>query len=60
MDRLAYATLVVVAAFFLTGCETLKGAGKGFKQDVDNAWYNIHDESGWVKKSDGWMKENLW
>ena len=44
----------------LQGCETAKGATKGFKQDVHNTWHACTDQNGWVQKADNWVQENMW
>jgi ABC-type glycerol-3-phosphate transport system substrate-binding protein len=34
---------LLVAVVFMSGCETLKGAASGFKQDVVNVWHWTQD-----------------
>ena len=51
---------LVSAAVGLTGCETIKGASQGFKEDVKNTWSNVTRQDGFVKKSDDWVQENMW
>ncbi len=44
--------LLIVAGVFLflaSGCETVKGAADGAQKDLRNA-----------KKTDEWMRDNLW
>ena len=41
---------------FISGCETFKGAGQGFKKDVEN----VSSKQGWVWKTDQWMQDHMW
>lgn len=56
----AYTVFLMIMVFALLGCETAKGAGKGLVQDTKNTWDYVHNESGWIKKSDNWIRENMW
>ena len=49
-----------LAGFVLQGCETVKGASRGLKTDVDNTWHNLTDQDGALKKADTWTKEHMW
>ena len=40
---------VILCGFFLQGCNTLKGAGNGFKED----WKT-------VTQVDDWIQEKMW
>ncbi len=48
-----FLTVIAVVVLTAQGCETLKGAGKGFKKDTENIGVNI-------KETDAWITENLW
>ena len=50
------AGLLIVCLFMFQGCETVKGAGQGFKKDVEN----IKSSKGWIYKTDAWMQEHMW
>jgi hypothetical protein len=41
--------ILLIAVFFISGCETFKGAYEGFKRDWD-----------YLIKSDQWMQGSLW
>ncbi|MFA4984519.1 MAG: hypothetical protein WC559_04355 [Candidatus Omnitrophota bacterium] len=49
MLRRAFLLTMLACVLFLAGCETVKGAGEGAKQDFKNA-----------QKVDGWLQDNLW
>lgn len=49
MLRIALLLAAITCVLFLTGCETVKGAGEGAKKDFENA-----------QKVDGWLQDNLW
>lgn len=51
--QIIFAVLLGVFVLGLTGCETFKGIGSGFKKDVKGLSFNI-------KKADDWFKKNLW
>ncbi len=44
---------VLMATLIVQGCETLKGAGTGFKKDTEHLGTNI-------QSLDQWMGEHLW
>ena len=52
--------LFFISLLGLQGCETVKGAGQGFKKDVQNALYQLTDQDSELKKADAWVQENLW
>ena len=50
--------LILVAAMILcSGCETVKGTVDGASRDIKNI---TSSSSGWLSKTDKWMRENLW
>lgn len=51
---------IFVCIFMLQGCETLKGAGKGFQKDTKVLFQQWNDEDSEIRKTDAWIQENLW
>lgn len=43
-----------------SGCETVKGATNGAKQDIGNTIKNVAGNQGFIMRSDRWFKENAW
>lgn len=58
------AVFVLAMCVFFPGCETIKGAEQGFKQDVNNVCAPKDSEKNslmeFVEKVDNWVKENMW
>lgn len=49
---------VILGLFvFMVGCETVKGARQGLKQDIRSV---TNKQQGWVAKTDKWMQEHMW
>ena len=49
----AMVAIIIGALFFLQGCSTVKNAAKGAATGAKEDWEAL-------KKTDGWMRENLW
>ena len=48
--------VIFILLITLQGCETVKGAAKGLKKDINS----FQDENSDLNKADAWMQENLW
>ncbi len=48
--------LICVLSFISVGCNT----AKGFKKDVTCVVQGATAKDGWLKKSDDWVRENMW
>ena len=51
--RTCWFVLFAIGILSVSGCETLKGAGTGFKKDTNNLGTNI-------QSLDQWMTTHLW
>ncbi|MCX5695871.1 MAG: hypothetical protein NTW18_04315 [Candidatus Omnitrophica bacterium] len=45
--------VLLVFVFLSSGCGTLYKGAQGMKEGAKEDW-------AWLKKSDGWFKDNLW
>lgn len=48
--------LCLIMILSIQGCETAKGMHK----DVNNTWEGMKSKKGWIHKTDGWIKKNMW
>ena len=58
--RLLFLAVALLSCIALSSCETLKGAGAGFCQDVKNTKNNIVNAGKAIKHADQKMQEDLW
>ena len=60
MNRYFLLVFFLILPVFLSGCETVKYAGIGFKKDLENCKITAGDIGQKVKQTDEWTQKNIW
>ena len=60
MNRCFLLTILFISSGIFSSCETVKGAGTGFKKDVESYKVAACELGQHIKSTDEWIQKNMW